>query len=51
MIALLSAIGGKPVTVKNLQIVDIESDKNLLFVKGAVPGPANGIIEINKRTI
>lgn len=35
-------------TVKNLKIVKIIPEKNLIFVKGAVPGANNSIIEINK---
>ena len=30
--------GGERVTVKNLEIVEIRKDSNLLLVKGAVPG-------------
>ncbi len=33
-------------TVKNLKIVTVDSENNLLAVSGAVPGPNNGIIEI-----
>jgi len=36
-------------TIKNLEIVDIRPDENLLLVKGAVPGPASGTLEIKKR--
>lgn len=36
-------------TVKNLQIVDIRPEENLLLIKGAVPGHKSGILEINKR--
>ncbi len=31
-------MGNKKVTVQNLEVVDIDKDKNLLLVKGAVPG-------------
>jgi large subunit ribosomal protein L3 len=41
--------GAERQTVKNLEIVDIRADENLLLVKGAVPGPASGTIEIKKR--
>jgi large subunit ribosomal protein L3 len=40
--------GNKQVAVKNLKIVKMDSEKNLLFVKGAVPGPKNGLIEVRK---
>lgn len=36
-------------TVKNLEIVDIRPDDNLILVKGAIPGPASGRLEIKKR--
>lgn len=39
-------MGGVNVTVKNLQIVDIDAKKNLILVKGAVPGHRNGIVNL-----
>ncbi len=35
-------------TVKNLEIVDIRPQENLILIKGAVPGPNSGMIEIRK---
>jgi len=35
-------------TVRNLEIVDIRPEANLILLKGAVPGPASGTIEIKK---
>ena len=40
--------GGERVTVKNLRVVRTFPDNNLILVKGAVPGPKNGIVEIRK---
>ncbi len=40
--------GGDRVTVKNLRIVRVFADKNLVLVKGAVPGARRGIVEIHK---
>lgn len=40
--------GNEKVTVRNLKVVKIIADKNILLVKGAVPGPINGIIELHK---
>lgn len=40
--------GNAKVTVKNLQIVMIDDQKNQIFVRGAVPGANNGIIYIKK---
>ena len=41
-------MGGERKTVKNLEVARIEADKNLLFIKGAVPGANNGIVFITK---
>ncbi len=35
-------------TVRNLEIVDIRSEENVLLVKGAVPGAKTGLLEINR---
>jgi large subunit ribosomal protein L3 len=35
-------------TVKNLQIVDIRPEDNVVLVKGAIPGPNTGMVEIRK---
>ena len=39
-------MGGKQVTVKNLQVLKILKDKNVIILKGAVPGPNNGYLNI-----
>jgi large subunit ribosomal protein L3 len=39
-------LGGKRVTQVGLKIHEIDLERNLLLVKGAVPGPKNGIVEI-----
>ncbi len=39
-------MGGKRITVKNLEIIALDEEKNLLFVKGAVPGARNSLILI-----
>jgi len=41
-------LGGKRVTQVGLTIHDVDSERNLLLVKGAVPGPKNGIVEIRE---
>jgi len=35
-------------TMQNLEVVDVRADQNLILVKGAVPGPVNATVEINK---
>ena len=41
-------MGNQRVTVKNLKVVKADLDRNLLLVKGAVPGARNGLLEIRK---
>ena len=41
-------MGGDRVTVRNLKVVGIIPDSNLLLVKGSVPGHVNGYLEIRK---
>lgn len=41
--------GNTRMTVKNLEIVDIRPDQHLILIKGAVPGPISGLVEIRKR--
>jgi len=35
------------VTIKNLEIVDIDAEKGELFIKGAVPGARTGVLMIS----
>lgn len=42
-------MGGDTVTVRNLKVVKVDADKNLIAVKGAVPGAPNGIVIIRKK--
>ncbi len=39
-------MGGKRITQRRLEVVEVDSERNLLLVKGAVPGPRNGTVEI-----
>jgi large subunit ribosomal protein L3 len=41
-------MGSVNVTIKNIEIVDVRPDQNLLFVRGAVPGGDNGLVLIYK---
>jgi large subunit ribosomal protein L3 len=43
-------MGNDRITLKNLEIAAIDKDKNLLMIKGAVPGARGGVIEIKKIT-
>ena len=42
-------MGSERVTVKNLKIVKILTDQNLVLVSGAVPGAKNGLVELRKK--
>jgi large subunit ribosomal protein L3 len=41
-------LGGKRVTQVGLSVHAVDADRNLLLVKGAVPGPKNGIVEVRE---
>jgi large subunit ribosomal protein L3 len=41
-------MGGKRVTQVGLTVHDIDPQRNLLLVKGAVPGPKNGYVEVRE---
>ena len=43
-------MGCKKVTVQNLTVVRVDADKNLLLVKGAVPGPKKALVTIKETT-
>ena len=39
-------MGNKRVTQRGLEVVDVRPEENLLLVRGSVPGPTGGIVEI-----
>ena len=41
-------MGSENITVKNLEIVDVKADQNVLLIKGAIPGARGTIVEIRK---
>ena len=41
-------MGGENVTIQNLNVVKVDSEQNLLIVKGAVPGPKNSYVIIRR---
>jgi large subunit ribosomal protein L3 len=47
-IRMAGRMGGKRVTQVGLTVHSIDVERNLLLVKGAVPGPKNGIVEIRE---
>lgn len=45
-IRMAGRMGGDKVTLKNLKILKVISDKNLLLIEGGIPGSRNSIVEI-----
>jgi len=43
-------MGGEKVTVKNLELLHVDPERNLLMVKGAVPGSKDSLLAICKST-
>ncbi len=41
-------MGNRRVTIRNLEVLKVIPEHNLLLLKGAVPGPVNGLVEIVK---
>jgi large subunit ribosomal protein L3 len=39
-------MGNERVTQKGLEVVQVDADNNLLLLRGAVPGPRNGVVEV-----
>jgi large subunit ribosomal protein L3 len=39
-------MGGKRVTQRRLEVVEVDTERNLLLVRGAVPGPRNATVEV-----
>jgi large subunit ribosomal protein L3 len=41
-------MGSERITVKNLEIIDVKADQNILLILGAVPGANGAMLEIKK---
>jgi large subunit ribosomal protein L3 len=41
-------MGAERVTVQGIEVVEIYQDENLLFLRGAIPGPTGAIVEIRR---
>lgn len=44
--ALPGRMGGEQITIQNLEIVSVDTERNLLLVKGAIPGPKNSFVTV-----
>ncbi len=42
-------LGADRVTVQKLEVIEVHPDKNVLLVKGAVPGPRGSVVEVRGR--
>jgi len=47
-VRMAGRMGGKRVTQVGLKIHQVDAERNLILVKGAVPGPKNGVVEIRE---
>jgi large subunit ribosomal protein L3 len=47
-VRMAGRLGGKRVTQVGLVVHDVDAERNLLFVKGAVPGPKNSFVEVRE---
>src|SRR5580693_1889611 len=41
-------MGGERVTVKNLQVIKVDAEQNLIYLRGAVPGPRHAYVAIKR---
>ena len=41
-------MGDQQVTIRNLEVVDVVAEDNVLVVKGAVPGPNGGYVLVRR---
>lgn len=41
-------MGGARQTVRNLRVERVDEDRNLIYVRGAVPGTADGVVYVRK---
>ncbi|HLH39347.1 MAG TPA: 50S ribosomal protein L3 [Bryobacteraceae bacterium] len=41
-------MGTARVTVRNLEVIEVDTEENVLLVKGAVPGPAGGYVVVRR---
>lgn len=44
-------MGGVNLTTKNLVVVAVDSEQHLVMVRGAIPGPTNGLVFVKKRGV
>jgi large subunit ribosomal protein L3 len=42
-------MGGARITVKNLEVIGVDAEQHLLWVRGSVPGAPNGTVLIRTK--
>ena len=42
-------MGARRFTELGLRVVKVDAERNLLFVRGSIPGPMNGLITVRKQ--
>ena len=42
-------MGGVNLTIKNLEVIAVNPEQNVMLVRGAVPGPTNGLVYVQRR--
>jgi large subunit ribosomal protein L3 len=47
-VRMAGRMGGKRATQVGLRVHDVDAERNLLLVKGSVPGPKNGLVEVRE---
>ncbi len=41
-------MGNKQITIRNLEVIDIDGDDQLLVLRGSIPGPENGYVVVRR---
>ena len=44
--SMAGRMGGERTTVQNLEVVRVDADRNLLLIKGSIPGPKNAFVTV-----
>jgi large subunit ribosomal protein L3 len=42
-------MGDRQQTVRNLKVAKVDAERNLIYIRGALPGPVNGVVFITKQ--
>jgi len=43
---MMGRMGNETVTIQNLEVVRVDAEKNIILIKGAIPGPKKGLVTI-----